>query len=102
MEIEIQLHRLEQQLASYEKLHVEELQRFQAQFAAFQRVQSDEMQMLREQVRQFKEELAQLKAEPPANADPNAPRIPTPPPVDLTITRRDFLTGNLAPSQKHV
>ncbi len=98
MDLEIQLQRLEQQLASYEKLHVEELQRFQAQAAAFQRLQGDELKMLRDQLQELKAEMTRLKAESP---EPTTARMPlAPPPVDLTITRRDFLTGNHTPFKK--
>lgn len=91
--------KLEHQLVTYEKLHAEELRKFQERFAAFQRVQSDEFEMLRAELAELKMEIAQLEAKLEQGAD-LTPAEPSPPKVDLTISRRDFLSGNLKPYKK--
>ena len=95
-ELELQAKRLEQQLAAFEKLHADDLQRFEEQLATYRRLQNDEIQMLREQLQQFKSDIASLKergASSGAAASPNQTAVP----VELTVTRRDVITGNIPP-----
>ena len=89
--------RLEQQLNSYERLNADDVKRFQDQLAAFQQIQNNELQMLREELKQLKAEIAQLQNQHPLLLSDSAP---IPPQVDLTISRRDLLTGNLTPFKK--
>ncbi len=85
--------RLEQQLSTYERMHVEELERFRKQWDALQQIQSDELRMLRDELNQLKQELAAMQ-NPAESAEP---QVQIAQPVELTITRRDFITGNYAP-----
>ncbi len=85
--------RLEQQLSTYERMHVEELERFRKQWDALQQIQSDELRMLRDELNQLKQELAAMQNP----AEPAEPQVQIAQPVELTITRRDFITGNYAP-----
>ncbi len=93
--------RLEQQIISFEKLHADEMKRFQEQFETIQRLQNDELQMLRKELKQLQDEVALLQAqepEPEPKATPLAPpEIPSPR-AELTITRRELITGNLRPN----
>lgn len=93
-EIQDLARRLEQQLIAFERLHADELKRFQDQLATYQRLQNDELQMLRDELKQLKEESARLQAESAAPAIETPPQVP-PSQVELTITRRDLLTGKL-------
>ncbi len=79
--------RLEQQIASFEKLHTDELKRFQEQLETYQRLQNDELQMLRDQLKRFKDQIALLEAQLPEQL----------PPVQHTpgVSRRDFLASTL-------
>jgi hypothetical protein len=88
--LEAQARRLEQQSAAFEKLHADELKRFEEQLAAYKRLQSDELRMLREQLSGLQDELRLVKAE---QAQPSV----EPAPLELKVTRRDLLTGNLPP-----
>ena len=82
--------RLEQQIASFEKLHTEELKHFQEQLETYQRLQADELQMLRDQLNRFKDEITLLKAQQAEQGSPAQPVPGTP-----GITRRDFLATTL-------
>ncbi len=94
-ELEDSARRLDQQLVAFERLHTDELKRFQDQLETYRRLQNDELQMLRDEVKQLKDELARLRAQGPVPAaPPTVPHIPSGR-VALTITRRDFITGNL-------
>jgi polyhydroxyalkanoate synthesis regulator protein len=84
--------RLEQQLKTYERMHTDELKRFQDQWIALAQVQSDELKMMCEELDQLKQELAALQDQS-ASAEP----VATASPVELTITRREFITGNFMP-----
>jgi replication fork clamp-binding protein CrfC len=96
-EIQDLARRLEQQLVAFERLHADELKRFQDQLATYQRLQNDELQMLRDELQQLKKESALLQAEQTARAA-ETPRLEVAPKqVELTITRRDLLTGKLPP-----
>ena len=88
--------RLEQQLIAYEKMHADEIKRFQEQLANLQSVQSYELQMLRDELAQLKQELAALKEQEPEQPVQSAPDADAPR-VEMTITRRELLTGNLRP-----
>lgn len=80
--------RLEQQIASFEKLHSEELAHFQEQLETYQRLQNDEMKMLRDQLQRLKDQIAELQAQSVEPSEPAAPHRPG-------ITRRDFLVSSL-------
>ena len=96
-EIEDLTRRLEQQLASFERLHADELKRFEEQLTTYRRLQNDELQMLRDELTQLKEEIAVLKNEEAKRAAESASATPSEEPVELTITRRDFITGRVPP-----
>ncbi len=96
-ELENLARRLEQQLASFEKLHADELKRFEEQLAAYRRLQNDELQMLRDELTQLKDEIALLKAAEARRAEEAASSESASGPVELTVTRRDFLTGSMPP-----
>lgn len=81
--------RLEQQIASFEKLHTDELKRFQEQLETYQRLQADELQMLRDQLNRFKDEIALIEAQQAEQG------VRKPVPAVPGITRRDFLTNTL-------
>jgi DNA-binding transcriptional MerR regulator len=94
--------RLEQQLTVYAQLHASELGKIQEQLEQCRRLQNEELQMLRDELKQLKEECARLETEPAARITEPAPSQ-APRRIELTITRRDLLTGNLPPfNQKHV
>jgi hypothetical protein len=78
-------------------LHADELKKYQDQFTAFQRLQTEELQMLRDELEQLNAEIAALKeveAKPTADAAPTAASSGQ---VEMTITRRDLLTGKIRP-----
>lgn len=87
--------RLEQQIAAFEKMHVDEMKRFQEQFEVYRQLQNDELEMLRRELARLKDDLAQYQAaDSPAETTP--PVVPSPH-VALEMTRRDFITGPLRP-----
>lgn len=89
--------RLEQQLQSFEQLHSGELQTLQQQLDALQKIQQDELSMLREQLRQLQERSAADPAAEEKRAAEHTEREATAAatPVELTVTRREQLTGRL-------
>ena len=87
--------KLEHQLATYAKLHAEEMQRFQEQFAAFQRVQADELQMLQNELNQLKHELSLLKDEETKRAPASMSSEVESARLEPKLTRRDLLTGKI-------
>lgn len=94
-ELEDLARRLEQQLVSYERLHMDEMIKFQDQFQAFQRIQADELQMLRKELDQLKQEIAALKQEEMNRAPAAMSSQAAPARREQTITRRDLLTGKI-------
>lgn len=48
------LHRLEQQLSAFEKLHKNELAEFERKLAIFQQLQKDEVELLHKEVTKLK------------------------------------------------
>jgi len=84
--------RLEQQLSTYERMQVEELERFRKQWDALVQIQSDELRMLRDELNQLKQEIAAMQNP----AEPADSPVQLAQPIELTITRRDFITGNYA------
>ncbi|MBI3734816.1 MAG: hypothetical protein HY259_15365 [Chloroflexi bacterium] len=83
--------RLEQQIAAFEKLHADELQRFEQQLTAYRRLQNDELRALRDQLEQLASDIAALAQR--AAAETGAPTEGEP--VQLTLSRRDFITGHI-------
>lgn len=96
-EIEDLARRLEQQLKSYEKLHADEMKAFQAQLETFQRIQADELKSLQDELKQLKEEIAALKEQEAKRASESPPPEAAFNQFEKTISRRDFLTGNIPP-----
>lgn len=92
-ELEELAHRLEQQVSTYERMHVEELERFRKQWDALLQIQSDELRMLRDELNQLKQEIVAMQTP----SEPTDSPVQVAQPVELTITRRDFITGNYKP-----
>lgn len=93
-------HRLEQQVTSFEKLHVDEMKRFQEQFETLARLQNEELDMLRKELKQLQDEVARLQAEEPEPSSAGVPPGTPPARAALALTRRDLLTGNLRPNHR--
>jgi hypothetical protein len=55
MDIEMQLQRLEQQLAAFEKLHREELEEFERKFAVYKQLQNDELNLMRQELMKLRD-----------------------------------------------
>jgi hypothetical protein len=54
MDVELQLRRLEQQLAAFEKMHREELEEFERKFTLYKELQADELNLMRQELVKLK------------------------------------------------
>ena len=94
MNLETQLHRLEQQLNAFEKLHTDELKKFEEKLAAYLRLQADEVKFLRQELTALKKELADRKLNDPSpSSDQKQPVLNATAEAAAQITRREFLGG---------
>jgi hypothetical protein len=75
------LQRLEQQLATFERLHGDELRELQRRLEAYQRLQEDEVGLLREEIAALRAALGEATATP---APPDAAAPPRAPAADPT------------------
>lgn len=66
MESDTRLHRFEQQLNAFEKLHAGELKKFEEKLTAYVRLQADEVKFLRQELDALKKELAERELNEPS------------------------------------
>jgi hypothetical protein len=92
---------IDHQLATYVKLHAEEMQRFQEQFAAFQRIQADELQMLQSELNQLKQEIALLEDKETKHTSVSPSSQGESARLEPTLSRRDLLTGKIPLRQRN-
>ena len=93
-DLETQVRRFEQQIKAFEMLHTDELRRFEEQLATYRQLQADELNQLRGQLQRLNDDIAAIKAREAEAAAQNPPPADLEP-VQLSVSRRDLLTGNI-------
>lgn len=99
MNLAAMLKRIEQQLASFETLHTDEIQRLEEKLATYRQLHADEVKMMKEELEELKKALAaQEEATPDSSRSQDQAHSTDddqPAREQAAVTRRGFFIGGI-------